>query len=493
MASGRPPGDTPAGRRGSPSYEQGLRSLGSQIDGTRGGDSVANERGLRALGDKIDDPSPGSRSPSGRPRSRRSGRAKWSRKKKILGGIAAVLVVVLVVAAGSYGYLQYRFDQFSKVHVASLARPISGQPFNMLVLGSDSRVGLSAAQAAQAGSAAQVQGQRSDVVMIWRVDPGTKQITITSIPRDTLVQMVGQDVNTYGRFNRINASDGSGTNSLVQTIEANFGIPINHAVQVDFGGLEGAVTALGGIWLDFPYPAKDVWSGLNVPTAGCQLINGTQALAVARSRHYQYYENGYWQYDGTSDFGRIQRQGAFLRALINAAKGKYNPLTLNSFISSLPQGIVIDDQFSLNELIGLAAAFHSFSSSALVTQTVPTISNGYVSPYGDVLFVDQPAAQQMLVDTFGSQLSAPTSPPPDTSLVPTPPPVVSPSPASSPGATAGSTASAASAPAAVPAALRTAAPARSSGTSAEVALSAATTTVTSPPPPAFDPTPCSPS
>ncbi len=493
MASARPPGDAPdpaGGRRGSPSYEQGLRSLGSQIEGTGSGASVANERGLRDLGDKIDRSS-GSR--SGRSRARRSAKAKWSRKNKILGGVAAALVVILLVAAGSYGYLQYRFDQFSKVHVASLAKPISGQPFNMLVLGSDSRVGLTPAQAAQAGSASEVQGQRSDVVMIWRVDPGTKQITITSIPRDTLVQMVGQNVNTYGQFNRINAAYGSGTNSLVETIEANFGIPINHAVQVDFGGLEGAVSALGGIWLDFPYPAKDVWSGLNIPTAGCQLINGTQALAVARSRHYQYYENGYWQYDGTSDFGRIQRQGAFLRALINSAKGKYNPLTLNSFISSLPQGIVIDDQFSLNELIGLAAAFHSFSSSALVTQTLPTISNGYVSPYGDVLFVDQPAAQQMLVDTFGSQLDTPTSPPPDTDLVPTAPPVVSPSPASAPSATPGSTAAAAGpAPTASSVAFSTTAASGSPG-SAHGVLSAATTTVTSPPPPSFDPTPCTPS
>ncbi|MGP8059107.1 MAG: LCP family protein [Acidimicrobiales bacterium] len=489
MASGRPPGDAPdpaAGRRrGSPSYEQGLRSLGTQIGGAGSGAPVANERGLRALGDKID--SAGAR--SGRTGARKSGKPKWSRKNKVLGGIAAALAVILLVAAGSYGYLQYRFDQFSKVHVAALDQPISGQPFNMLVIGSDSRVGLSGAQAAQAGSAAEVQGQRSDVVMIWHVDPASKQISITSIPRDTLVQMVGQNVSSEGQFNRINASFGNGPNGLVQTIEANFGIPINHVIQVDFGGLEGAVSALGGIYLDFPYPAKDVWSGLNIPTAGCQLIDGTQALAVARSRHYQYYENGYWQYDGTSDFGRIQRQGAFLRALINAAKGKYNPLTINSFLSSLPQGIVIDDQFSLNELIGLAAAFHSFSSSALLTQTLPTISDGYVSPWGDVLFVDQPAAQQMLVDTFGSQLTTPTDPPPDTNLVATPPPVVSPSPASTPSATPGSTAAAAPAPHATEAALRTSA----GFGSAAGTLSVATTTVTSPPPPSFDPVPCSPS
>ena len=100
---------------------------------------------------------------------------------------------------------------------------------------------------------------------------------------------------------------------MVKTITANFGIPINHVVQVDFAGFQDAVNALGGIYLDFPYPAKDAYSGLDITTPGCQLLNGAQALAVARARHYEYYADGYWQYDGTSDFGRIQRQDVFIR------------------------------------------------------------------------------------------------------------------------------------------------------------------------------------
>ena len=73
----------------------------------------------------------------------------------------------------------------------------------------------------------------------------------------------------------------SGANQLVKTITANLGIPINHVVQVDFSGFQDSVNAVGGIYLDFPYPAKDSYSGLNITTAGCQLLNGTQALAVA--------------------------------------------------------------------------------------------------------------------------------------------------------------------------------------------------------------------
>ena len=115
---------------------------------------------------------------------------------------------------------------------------------------------------------------------------------------------------------------------------------------------------------------------------------------MARSRHYQYEKNGYWQYDGTSDFGRIQRQNAFLKALINQAETKYNPLTLNAFIGSVVQGVTIDSTFTVSDLISLARQFHTFASQSLATATLPTYS-----PYslgvrlpGDVLYVQQPQA-----------------------------------------------------------------------------------------------------
>ena len=101
-----------------------------------------------------------------------------------------------------------------------------------------------------------------------------------------------------GQYNRINATYNNGPDQLVQTIEANFGIPIEHVVQIDFAGFQGAVDAIGGINLDFPYPAKDAETGLDIQQAGCQHLNGGYSLAVARSRDYQYYKDGYWQYDG---------------------------------------------------------------------------------------------------------------------------------------------------------------------------------------------------
>ena len=186
-------------------------------------------------------------------------------------------------------------------------------------------------------------------------------------------------------------------------------------------GFQDAVNALGGIYLNFPYPAKDAYSGLDITTPGCQLLNGAQALAVARARHYEYYENGYWQYDGTSDFGRIQRQDVFLRALITAAKSKVNPLTVNAFIGSIHEGITIDDGFGFNELIGLALDYHSFDPTNL--QGADAAHRGgqrLRRPGRRADGATSPQAQQMLVNIFGSSLIAPTNPPPDAERLPQP-------------------------------------------------------------------------
>jgi anionic cell wall polymer biosynthesis LytR-Cps2A-Psr (LCP) family protein len=128
-------------------------------------------------------------------------------------------------------------------------------------------------------------------------------------------------------------------------------------------------------------------------------------------------------YDGTSDFGRIDRQNAFLRAMISRAKGLYNPLTINTFLSKIPQGISLDSNFTLTELIELAVKFHGLNPANMLTYTLP-VTDGQVSGLGDVLFAEQPEAQQLLVNIFGNQLLTPTDPPPNSALQTPLPPAV---------------------------------------------------------------------
>ncbi len=332
-----------------------------------------------------------------------------------------MLVLIVAVVGGGYLYTNYRFDQIPKIKVAGELPQLSGKPFNILEIGSDSRVGLTGKVAAATGGAS-VQGQRSDVVKIMHIDPAAGTITVLSIPRDTMVTLLANQ-SLYGNYNRINVNFANGPSLLAQTITANLGIPIQHVVVVSFAGLMNSVDAIGGIYLDFRYPAKDEYSGLNIKTTGCQLVTRFQALAVARSRHYEWYQNGVWNYDGTSDFGRIIRQDAFMRAMINRVRGLYNPLTINAFLSKVPQGITLDDNFTLSDLIEIAVKFHGMNPNAMLTYTLPTIS-GTNASVGDVLYVDQPAAQQMLVDLYGNTLLTPTNPPPNAELQTPMPPTV---------------------------------------------------------------------
>jgi LCP family protein required for cell wall assembly len=254
--------------------------------------ALANEQRLLELGNEVDQR-------SGTPRNRRQ-RHRESRRGRIVA-ISAIVVVVIVagVLGGGYLYARYRFSQIPRVKDPSLTYPVSGQPFNILTVGSDSRVGLSA-KAAQEVGAGTVSGQRSDVVKIMHVDPSKGTIAILSIPRDTAVTLLANQA-LYGKFNRINVNYGSGPSLLTQTIVANFGIPINHVIQVSFGGMLNAAESIGGVYLDFPYNAHDVMSALVVNHPGCQLVNGFQALAVARSRHYLYSPtNRPWPKDGAA-------------------------------------------------------------------------------------------------------------------------------------------------------------------------------------------------
>ena len=136
MANGRPTGDgsgrSSRGRGDRVANQEGLSALARDMRGGADTGRVANESGLRALGTRID---------RSRSRRGRSGRLRWSLGKKVGVVLAAVLVLAVAVAGGSYAYLQYRFDQINKIHVADEVAVQSGQPFTVLVIGSDSRVG----------------------------------------------------------------------------------------------------------------------------------------------------------------------------------------------------------------------------------------------------------------------------------------------------------------------------------------------------------------
>jgi LCP family protein required for cell wall assembly len=392
-----------------------------------------------ALGDAVDRQS--GRTP--KRRRRRRGRT-W-----LIAGVA-VIVLIVGVLGGGYLYANWRFGNVPRFKTLPIDYPVPGQPFNILAVGSDSRAGLTGAVARQTGASSDsVGGQRSDVIKIIRVDPTKRTITILSIPRDTEVTLLANQ-SLYGNYNRINVNYANGPALLVQTIKANFGITINHVIQVNFDGLINSAVAIGGVYLDFRYPAIDPNSGLEIKHPGCQLITGVQALEVARSRHYYYAPSGHpvWPdrkafatmsddainneilndgfvYDPTSDFGRIDRQTSFLRAMFAQVKSKLDNIpAMNSFLANLPKGLTIDNTFSLNEIIGLALKFHSYNTNAMQTYTLPELPA--VVGGADVEVLEEPQAEQLLTNIFGSTLLRPTNPPPNAAGQTPMPPVITP-------------------------------------------------------------------
>ncbi len=335
---------------------------------------------------------------------------RW--RRRVIYALSFIIVLAAIGVGGLYVYATYRFDQIKKVHAKHLvAAAPAGKPFNLLLVGSDSRSFVSNSTQVKAfGNEANAGGQRSDVTMVAHFDPAAKTVTVLSIPRDLWVDIPGNDSGISG-MNRINAAYDSGPDLLIQTIEHDLGIPINHYVAVNFPGFSGMVNALGGVTMDFPTPVKDQFTGLNVSTTGCQVVNGTTALELVRSRHLYYKNsNGYWEGDGLSDFSRIQRQDAFFRAVLAKVNASItSPLTINSFIGAAVGNLTIDDTLSQGDLLHIADVFRGLPASHLVTETLPTVS--YVTSGGaDALKEAQPYAQNVInaFNQIGAAAAAPT-------------------------------------------------------------------------------------
>ena len=326
---------------------------------------------------------------------------RYKRKSRARKGrnIAVVLVGILaVIALAGYGYVRYRYGQIKKLSVQNLTAPVSNQPMNILIVGSNSRAALNGKQASAFGTPQQVGGARSDVTMVLHIDPKTRSVSLVSIPRDLFMPIPGSSLS-----NRVDASLNAGPSQLVKTVEQDLGISISHYVELNFDTFQSIVQTLGGLDMYFPYPVRDAYSGLNVPNTGCHYLNGFQALAVVRARHLEYQtSSGQWIEDPLGDLSRIRRDHEFMRVLFSAvkAKGISNPLTLNSILSSVAPDRQVDSSFSLGDMISLASKFRSINPNTIPTATLPVaLVNNYTyngANYGDVVFPAQPQDQSVI-------------------------------------------------------------------------------------------------
>jgi LCP family protein required for cell wall assembly len=351
--------------------------------------------------------------PRGRRARRRAKHAKRRRSQKLLA-VAIVLVSLLVVAvAGGAGYTWYLNHQVTRINVKGLtATPTTGTDLgteNILLVGSTSRCAL-AVQATVYGLCSQgVDGVNSDVVMILHLDPSVPSVSILSIPRDLFVP----NARAEGAY-KIDAALYEGPTQLVAAVEEDFGIPIQHYVELNFDSFGNVVNALGGINMYFPEPVYDSYSDLDVTTTGCHFLNGWQALQVVRARHLQYQPPGDtdpdphdWPQEAQSDLARIQRDHEFLRVMATAVakRGLSNPITDEQLLAGIVGQLVVDNGFTLSDMVNMVLTYHDVSIYNAPQLTIPVEvdqeGNYYYqgSSYGDVEFPAQPEDQQT-VDQF---------------------------------------------------------------------------------------------
>ncbi|MEI2637502.1 MAG: LCP family protein [Microthrixaceae bacterium] len=354
--------------------------------------------------------------PSDRPRTSGAGGGggpRTTKQKVILGGISVVVAIVVVVAAGAlWGWWSFSKIDRVDVKLSEVAAPT--EPFNVLVVGSDSRKGITKNDPSASGMLGKDApgGQRSDSLMVARIDLENKRIDLLSIPRDLWVPISGT-----GKSQRINTAYAKSAQATVDTIEKELNIPINHFAEVDFNGFRGLIDALGGVPMYFAHPVKDLNSGLNITEKGCTVLDGEMGLAFARSRHLKWYDGKKWVSDPSGDLGRMTRQQLLTRASMSKAQtlGLSDVTKVKGLVDATIDSIKLDGKWGAGDLISLGRQVSAIDPQRMQTHALPVVPTR-TSGGAAVVVLDEAAAAPVLAIFRGEAAATPvtttTLPPP---------------------------------------------------------------------------------
>ncbi len=390
--------------------EKGLHELGRQIEeAERTG--RGKKSGTKDKGNDAERRGPAHAAPKKQ--------KKRSRKRTVAWVTGTFLLVLVLIAGAAAGYGWYLNRQIHHIDLKNLtSAPVKGAAAgteNILMIGSTDRCALKVQNPAYGLCSQGVNGVNSDVVMILHLNPATSTLSILSIPRDLFVPNARSE-----GANKIDAALYQGPDQLIKAIEQDFGIPIQHFVELNFDSFINVVNALGGIRMYFPEPVFDAYSGLNIQTRGCVALTGTQALQVVRARHLQYKGPGvtttnpnYWPFEAQSDLARIRRDHEFLRVLAAAvkAKGLSNPITDQQLVSGVVGQLTVDSGFSATDMISLVLGYHNVNVNSSPQLTVPVAVDQFGSytykggDYGNIEFPVQPLDHNTIDQFLGLKSS----------------------------------------------------------------------------------------
>jgi LCP family protein required for cell wall assembly len=240
-------------------------------------------------------------------------------------------------------------------------------PFNVLLLGSDTRVGKG--NKGYGSTAKFGTTERSDTTILLHVSADRSSATAVSIPRDTLITLPKCKVDGKtvgggtGKFNEAMTLGGPGC--VIKAVENMSGLEIENFMVVDFGGFKRVTEALGGVEICLSEPVNDPLSGLKL-SAGKHVVSGEQALAFVRARKTLG--------DG-SDTSRIRRQQAFLSSMARQVLSSgtlLNPASLLSVLNAATKSLTADPQLAnIDNLRELALSMKDLRPGDITFTTLP--------------------------------------------------------------------------------------------------------------------------
>ena len=247
--------------------------------------------------------------------------------RSLLGVLATVFVAALVGAGIWYANVQAQLNN-SQVITAELRQTLQepsapSDPYYVLLLGTDGRPGETE--------------YRADSIILARVDPIHKRVTMLSIPRDTRVLWKG----SYMKINAVHYYDGA--NGMVQVVNELCGVHIAHYAEVNFDGLAGITDALGGVTVNVEQYMRDTENFSDVVELypGVQKLNGAQALFFTRVR-YAFAD---------SDYTRMRHQRTFIKAMIAQILNTGDPVAIANIVNSTARMVITD--LSVSDIISL--------------------------------------------------------------------------------------------------------------------------------------------
>ncbi|HEY0497450.1 MAG TPA: LCP family protein [Kutzneria sp.] len=289
--------------------------------------------------------------------------------------IGIVLVVLILLVLGVFVYADFSLKRTDALQDYS-GRPAAGAGTNWLMVGSDSREGLTDEQKQQlaTGDAA---GSRTDSILLLHV-PSSGKPTLVSMLRDSYVDIPG-----HGK-NKLNAAFAFGGPQLLQqTVEGATGLRVDHYMEIGFAGFSNVVDDIGGVNICIDKPMVDPKAGLNLQP-GCQDLDGAQALGYVRTRATP-----------SADLDRVVHQRQFLSAVVSKITSPgvmFNPFKIFPLMSSVPGALTVNNG---DHVWNLASLAFSLASKDLVTTTVPVGSTPTVSGAGSVVLWNKDKATRL--------------------------------------------------------------------------------------------------